>query len=216
MKWIEKLGTVAGAMTVAVGAGGMVANQAQAAAMSAGTTDGFVMLTSYGKQANPSGNDTTITGSIGGGSWAVASTKFFFKAIWTAHDGVTFGPGTYTIDTTPTDTTDALTYNFTVGAGQVGGHILFDWKTNADIDVVNVWDVSGNTYTSVDWDMDGQNNYYTVYPGDNVRGGEMIDGPFIGFNANFNFQVVPEPMSMALVGTSLIGLVALGRRRATK
>jgi hypothetical protein len=210
MKWIQKLGTTAGAVTVAVGAGGvMMANQADAALFTAGTTDGFVMMTSYGKQANPSGNDTDITGSIGGGTWSVASTKPFFKKIWTAHGGTTFGPGTYTIDTV-----EGPVVTFTVGAGQVGGHILFDWDTTTNIDVVNVWDVSGNTYTSRDWDMDGKNTYYPVYPGEpNVRGGEMVDGPFGGFNANFNFTtVIPEPISMALVGSSLIGLIGLRRR----
>jgi cysteine-rich repeat protein len=191
MKWIQKLGTTAGAMTVAVGMGGVMTHQADAGTLAAGATDGFVMLSSYGKQVNPAGNDTTITGTIGGGTWSVASTKPFFKAVWTAHDGTTFGPGTYTIDTTPSNTADAATYTFTVGSGQVGGHILFDWGPVTDIDVVNVWDVSGNTYTSVDWDHDGKNTYYTVYPGTSVRGGEFIDGPFLGFNANFNFEVTP-------------------------
>jgi len=212
MKWIQKLGTVAGAATVAVGAGGvMMASQADAANFTAGTADGFVMMTSWGKQANTSGNDTDITGAIGGGTWSVASTKPFFKNIWTAHGGTTFGPGTYTIDTI-----EGGIYSFTVGAGQVGGHILFDWSTTTNIDVINVWDVSGNTYTSRDWDADGKNLYYgtaVIYPGEtNVRGGEMIDGAFPGFNANFNFTVVPEPMSMALVGSSLIGLIGLRRR----
>lgn len=159
----------------------------------------------------------------------MASTKPWFKDTWTAHNGTTFGPGTYTIDITPEDPTDTLTYTFTVGPGQVGGHILFDWKSSfgpseaINVDVVNVWDVTGNTYTSRDWDQDGKNGYYPVYceqlvvgvpcPDEpNVRGAEVIEGPFIGFNLNFNFTVVPEPISVALVGPSLVGLVGLRRR----
>ena len=188
MKWIQNLAKVTGAAGMAAGACGMMSNQADAADFTAGTTDGFVMMTSYGKQANTSGNDTVITGSIGGGTWSVASTKPFFKNIWTAHGGTTFGPGTYTIDTI-----EGPVVTFTVGAGQVGGHILFDWSTTSNIDVVNVWDVTGNTYTSRDWDDDGKNLYYgtaVIYPGEpDVRGGEMVDGPFQGFNANFNFVI---------------------------
>jgi hypothetical protein len=198
----------------------MLANEGEAAPtapFSAGTTDGFVLLSLYGGQGNSDGNDTTITGSIGGGAWAVASTKPSLNETWTAHGGISFGRGTYTIDATPDDTTDALTYTFTVGTEQVGGHILWDWGLSTNIDIVNVWDVTGNTYTSVDWDQDGRNTYYdtaVVYPGEpNVRGDAMIDGPFPGFSANFAFTVVPKPASLVLVVSSLVGLVGLRRRQ---
>jgi len=47
----------------------------------------------------------------------------------------------------------------------------------------------------------------------------MIDGGFVGFNADFDMNQavsfsgqVPEPMSMALVGSALVGLVGLRRK----
>ena len=104
---------------------------------------------------------STNTSSIGGGTWSVASTTPFFGLTWTAHDGVTFGPGTYTIDTVE----GGVYTGIEVGAGQVGGHILFDWGVTTNIDVVNVWDVTGGTtYFSTDIDGDGINNDYDLFP----------------------------------------------------
>ena len=142
--------------------------------------------------------DTDVTGSIGGGTWSVASTNTFFGLNWTAHSGTTFGPGTYTIDTV-----EGGIYNVTVGAGQVGGHILFNWGATANIDVVNVWDIVGGNYVSVDGDSDG------------TPGLDMIDGAFPGFSANFDLQPVPVPAAVWLFGSGLLGLVGVARRRKT-
>lgn len=52
MKWMQKLAAVAGAL--GMGVAGMAATEAQAAPMgpsTAGATDGFVTLTSWGRQA---------------------------------------------------------------------------------------------------------------------------------------------------------------------
>ena len=84
----------------------------------------------------------TVTGSIGDGTWSVASTTPFFGQNWTAHDGTTFGPGTILIDTVQ----GGVYTGVVVGAGQVGGHILFDWGVATDIDVINVWDVVDDDY----------------------------------------------------------------------
>ena len=193
---------IATAMALTLGVGA-----AQAATMTSAT---FTMLSSGG---GPVGVDTTVTGSIGGGTFSVASTTAFFGALWTAHDGVTFGPGTYTIDTIEGDTYTGIV----VGAGQVGGHILFDWGTTTNIDVVMVWDVVGDTYTSTDgagfaWGgailADGQNLQ------DGVRGYGMADGAFPGFNANFDFVApVPVPAAVWLFGSGLLGLVGVARRK---
>ena len=45
--------------------------------------------------------------------------------------------------------TRALQLRMTVPAGMVGAHILFDWNTTDNIDVVNVWDIDGV------WDQHG-------------------------------------------------------------
>jgi cysteine-rich repeat protein len=127
-----------------------------------------------------------VTGAIGGGAFSVASTSPFFGVNWTAHDGTTFGPGTYTISTV-----EGGTYtNLVVGAGQVGGHILFDYGPTLDIDVVLVWDVDVavgvKTYTAGDPSV--------VAPGqpaqpDGIIGTPMIDGAFPGWNAAFDLVV---------------------------
>ena len=179
---------------------------AYSATMSSAT---FTMLDGTGGQV---GLDTSVTGAIGGGTWTVGSTTPFFGQLWNAHDGTTFGPGTYTIDTVQ----GASYTGIVVGAGQVGGHILFDWGVTLDIDVVNVWDVACNgttcTYTSTDPIVGNP-----VNP-DGIRGVGMIDGAFVGFNANFDFVVpdtsaVPVPAAVWLFGTGLMGLVGVARRK---
>lgn len=119
--------------------------------------------------------DTAVTASIvypGSGS-TISSPTPFFAILWSAHDITTYQNGTYTIDTV-----EGGTYTFTVGIGQIGVHMLIDWAATTDIDVVNVWNVSDvggiPAYTSIDWDGDG------------VPGAAMIDGPFVGFSANFD------------------------------
>ena len=176
------------------------------------TSATFTMLDGTGGTV---GVDTTVTGSIGGGAWAVSSTTPFFGQQWTAHSGTTFGPGTYTIPTVQGGTYTGVV----VGAGQVGGHILFNWSTTADIDVVNVWDVTTvglvSTYKSTDVTAGpgiGANTPITAPDG--IRGLSMIDGAFPGFNANFDFTTaVPVPAAVWLFGSGLLGLVGVARRK---
>ena len=155
------------------------------------------------------GLDTAVTGSIGDGAFAVASTNTFFGGLWTAHNGTTFGPGTYSFDTVE----GGIYTGVEVGAGQVGGHILFDWGVVADIDVINVWDVVDNgdgTVSYVSTDVTATN---PVGP-DGILGLGMIDGAFVGFNANFDFTTpVPVPAAVWLFGSGLLGLVGVARRR---
>jgi hypothetical protein len=161
------------------------------------------------------GGASDVTGSIGGGTFSVASATPFFGLQWTAHDGITFGPGTYSFDTScPAGTGGSCGgtadyVGIVVGAGQVGGHILFDWGVVTGIDVINVWDVVGDTYTSTDV-------IATTPAGpDGILGLSMIDGAFVGFNANFDFVApVPVPAAVWLFGSGLLGLVGVARRKA--
>ncbi|MFC1589228.1 immunoglobulin-like domain-containing protein [Pseudomonadota bacterium] len=136
------------------------------------------------------GGASDVVGSFGSGTWGVSSSTVFFGQNWTAHSGTTFGPGTYSFATVQGGTYTGVT----VGAGQVGGHILFNWGVVADIDVVNVWDVAttpvtvdaafiGFQYTSTD--------VIALNPAgpDGILGLGMLDGAFVGFNANFDFIV---------------------------
>lgn len=144
------------------------------------------------------GSDSAITASIvypGAGS-SIQSPTPFFGSPWTMHDITTYQNGTYTIDTI-----EGGTYTFTVGTGQIGVHMLFDWSANTDIDVVNVWDVASSGgvvyYTSTDWDGDG------------VLGAGMLDGPFPGFNANFDLSggvlpVASNAPEITLLGSSIL------------
>ncbi len=140
----------------------------------------------------------------------LASTCSFFGKTWAAHDVAVYGPGTYTVYTgCPAGSPgcgagDPIT--FTVNAGEIGGHMLFNWNNNNDIDVVDIWkpkaaygpsplwtgacgsnpDTKIWDWMSYDWDGDGVNGYM------------MVDGPFLGMNANFNMMgTPPDPCSDA-------------------
>ena len=189
-----KKSNIALALSLALGA-----SAASAASLTMSSAN-FQMLGATGSEMH----NASVTGSIGDGAWAVSPTATFFGALWTAHSGTTFGPGSYTFDTV-----EGASYtNVTVGAGQVGGHILFDWNGTFDIDVVNVWDVAGDTYTSTDVVAD-QNGV------DGILGLKMIDGPFSNNSANFNFTAaaVPVPAAVWLFGSGLLGLVGVARRK---
>lgn len=156
--------------------------------------------------ANDAGAGTSayVTGVIdtAAGTFSLASTDTFFALNWSTSGGTLFGPGTYTVSTVdPLPGVSGGTYTFTVGAGQMGGQIDFAWGGTTGIDVVMVWNVVGNTYTSSDWDTNG------------TPGAGMIDGPFPGFSANFNMTAVPVPAAVWLFGSGLLGLVGVARRK---
>lgn len=133
--------------------------------------------------------------------------------LWTAHSIRIFGPGTYEFDVDcnktqiantgcPAGTVGPNSITLEVGADQIGAHILFDWSTTEDIDVINVWERNGV------WDRagaTGNENKLFLGPagatpaedavwelvsvdanGDGINGAPMVDGPFQGFYANFN------------------------------
>lgn len=139
----------------------------------------------------------------------------FFGVPWTAYNVKVYGPGTYTISTADSsggsgcpdglaicagdgsaDGGAAGTYTVTVGAAQIMAHMKFAWATTEGIDVVLIWQAGdwtvlnpafpifegpAGTYTGPAYDrisVDGD--------GDGIPGIAMIDGPFVGFNANFN------------------------------
>ena len=188
---------IASALALSVGFGA-----AQAASLPMAPGASFTMYDGTGGLV---GLDTAVTGSIGDGSWSVSSTNTFFGGLWTAHNGTTFGPGTYNFDTIE----GGIITGVVVGPGQVGGHILFDWGVVPNIDVVNVWDHCTMCGSYVSTDVTATN---PVGP-DGILGLGMIDGAFVGFNANFDFQAVPVPAAVWLFGSGLIGLVGVARRK---
>jgi len=82
------------------------------------------------------------------------STAPFFGHSWTAHEIQMFLPGSYSFDVTlGGGNPETGMLNMTVGAGQLGLHMLWDWGGDNNIDVAMVFDVnsafgSGLLYSS--------------------------------------------------------------------
>ncbi len=157
--------------------------------------------------------DNTIAGWVNqdAGTWGVSSTQPFYGVLWVASGGsLITTAGDYVLDTATGAVSAAPLgavasdgmMHFSVGAGQAAGAIDFAWGGNTGIRVVNVWDVN----------MDGSLTAASV-PG-------MENGPFLGFNAAFNFSApglitpVPEASTygMMLAGLGLVGF-AVRRRK---
>jgi len=81
--------------------------------------------------------------------------------------------------------------------------IAFHWGATDGIPVTILWDGATGNISALDGDADG------------IPGNKMTAGPFAGFSPYFNLNPClscPEPMSMALVGSALAGLVGLRRK----
>lgn len=126
---------------------------------------------------------------------------------WTAHTVQIFGPGTYSFDVAlGGGVAETGTLTMTVGDGQLGAHMLFNWGApnpgttcgvaNCNIDVVIVWDQNATfgptMYTGAP--NPSGNDPDTLWllassdgDGDGISGIPMAPGgPFAGFRANFN------------------------------
>jgi len=192
---------LAAAMTIAMGTG---------VSMAAPTAvNGTFNMRSPGGGLVGSFSDVTGTFDSTALTWSVASPSPFFGVNWTAHDGVLLGAGTYTIPTV-----EGGTYtNFVVGAGEIGGHILFDYGPTLNIDVLVVWDDGAGVAKDPD--------------GDGTLGTPMLDGAFPGWNASFNLrpgptifveppeppEPIPVPAAIWLFGSGLVGLIGIARRK---
>jgi hypothetical protein len=123
----------------------------------------------------------------------ISSTCPFFGLTWSAHDLSVYGPGTYTVYAgcaagSPGCGT-GVPITFTVGAGQIGAHMLFNWGPSTNIDMACVFSphmmaspmwtgACGSNPADKVWDWAGQCT-------------PLVDGPFLGFNTNFNLMGVP-------------------------
>ncbi len=199
--------TVTGAASAAVVNSGGVFNMYSQQGLD---TDGVVS----GFNA-PINVDATINGFVDetAGTWGVASTAPFYGLTWTATGGTLItGAGSYSLNTTSGSVSSVGSCTvandgnicFTIGAGQAAGAIDFAWSVNTGIRVVNVWDINGDGSLTA-----------AVVPG-------MENGPFGGFNAAFNFSAaglmtppsaIPVPAAVWLLGSGLIGLVGVARRK---
>lgn len=143
-----KMTVLATSVALALGAG--VAN----AAITTTTGNNFTMLGGTGLLTGGT-NDVTMTWDntrrtsvVTDGTWnaTLSSPTPFFGKVWTAHNVNIYGPGTYVFDTTcitgnpscGTGTASQM-YTLTIPQGYLGAHMLFNWSTSADIDVVQLW-----------------------------------------------------------------------------
>ena len=151
----------------------------------------------------------------------LSSATPFFGFNWFARSVRTFSQGSYVFDTNCTEadilagTTNCgggTSLSLTVGQGQLGGHMLFDWGstaattcgvTNCDIDVAILWDLDSSFNAAIFDGGTGTPTPATVFElvsrdGDanGVPGIAMVDGPFIGFEANFNLFLDPAGIDL--------------------
>lgn len=221
-----------------------VSGAAYAQESSANTAgNNFTMLDGTGGYVGGSNNvnmtwDGTVftsssdyTGPGGASNMTLSSADAFFGQNWMAHSIQVFGPGSYTFDPSlGGGAAETGTLALNVGPNQLGAHMLFNWGATQNIDVAVLWDANGvfgnnanqQTLTGTTiWDsvsIDGN--------GDGIPGISMpAGGPFAGFNANFNLQgitpgaaapaPVPVPAAVWLLGSGLMGLVGVARRKKT-
>jgi len=204
-----------------------------------GTND--VTFTWNGTFFNSSGD---YTGAASATNATISSPELFFGKKWTAHTVQVFGPGSYSFDTAVANggaNAESGIVSMTVGANQIGAHMLFDWNNNISIDVVNVWNIgqtfsncgaAATTPSAFNCLWTGSNNTAANSPatvfslrstnadGDLTTGVAMAPGgPFAGYSANFNLQgvsavsAVPVPAAVWLFGSGLLGLVGIARRK---
>jgi Bacterial Ig domain/Cadherin-like domain len=137
----------------------------------------------------------------------LASNQPFLGVMWTAHNIRVFSEGTYKFDTDCTgadiaagitDCGDGPYLSLTVGPGQLGAHMLFDYPPSTNIDVAILWDFNSAFGSPIYNATDATQTPTTVWNlaskdgnGDGIRGIPMVDGPFPDFNANFNLNMAP-------------------------
>ncbi|MES2406971.1 MAG: hypothetical protein V4528_06585 [Pseudomonadota bacterium] len=166
-------------------------------------------------------SSSDYTGPGSASNMTLSSPSRFFSEFWTAHDVQVFRPGTYIFDTAlgggvPEFGNQVLT----IGSGELGAHMLIDWNGIYNMDVSVLWKpngVFGNnvnqqglTGTAV-WDAVSVDGSGDGIPGIPIANG----GPFTDLHINFNLNGIrplPEPPIVWLLGSGLMGLIAMTRR----
>ena len=167
-------------------------------------------------------SSSDYTGPGGVSNMTLSSATPFFTPPWTAHDIQVFAPGTYTFNTAlGGGNAESGIQTLVVGAGQLGAHMLFDWGSNLNIDVSVLWNPNGVFSGNQSWSGSGVWNAVSVDGnGDGIPGiPGAAGGPFAGASANFNLQgitpaAVPLPAAVWLLGSGLLGLVGVARRKS--
>ena len=172
-------------------------------------------------------SSSDYTGPGGTSNMTLSSTTPFFSVPWYAHDIQVFAPGSYSFDTSlGGGNLESGIQALNVGAGQLGAHMLFDYGTNHNIDVSVLWNPNGvfgnNTNQQSGTGTAVWNSVSIDGNGDGIPGIPMAaGGPFAGYQANFSLNgitpaapaPVPLPAAVWLLGSGLIGMVGVARRR---
>ena len=222
-------------------------------AMQGGTND--VVMHWDGNAYN---NISDYTGLTSVSNITAASDNPFSSNIWTAHNIQVFTEGTYSFDTSlGGGGLESGMLTLTVGAGQLGMHMLFDWGSTQNMDVAVLASGTetffgsgvGNFQHNTTCSAAGSNCLYNAGvassfagnttanrpagtqswmltsidgDGDAIPGIAMAaGGPFEFFQANFNANMtatakpsaVPVPAAVWLLGSGLLGLVGVARRK---
>ncbi|MHB8258575.1 MAG: Ig-like domain-containing domain [Acidiferrobacterales bacterium] len=204
-----------------------------------GTAGNFTMLTPTGTPFGGTNDvvytytgqpDTTINSNVFNMTLASATPEPFFGFDWSAHNIRVFGTGTWTFNTGCTVAelqagvmpsacaVQGAPLTMTVGSGQLGALMLFDWHGNDNIYVADVWNqhaqwqsgpgTENGLWTGPAWG--GPAGYmvdplttwsYASTPDTNngINGVPMVNGPFIGFSANFNLDATDTCTAAASV-----------------
>ena len=233
-------GTIGG-VSVAQAAEVSACGFATACAATSSTGNNFTMLSPTGSAFGGT-NDVSMTwtgtvftsssdytGPGGASNMTLYSPTTFLSVPWVAHSIQVFAPGTYTFDATlGGGNLETGTQTLTVGAGQLGAHMLFDWNGNLNNDVTVLWNantVFGGSFSAGGTNTVG-NSATTVWnassgdvDGNGIMGLKMNpNGPFANNSANFNLRgitpaPVPIPAAVWLLGSGLLGLVGVARRK---
>lgn len=181
----------------------------------------------------PSGTTDDVTGTFDDskicfeenctttGAMNFSSAINFSGSPWSAHSIRVFGPGVYTFETCiapSTECTAPTPGTLTVGPGQLGAQVLFNWSGNEDIDVLLLWQPNstftrpGNTTFPLPLPADTRTYELASrdVDGDGSPGYRMSDGPFNGHNASFSLFLdtpvaIPPRPALAITQASNAG-----------